>query len=191
MGTSQASRGVDVDEQRAPRIGRLPIPSLRLLPRPLGAALSTLQTRRRPLTLSGPCPPLPHAVGDGCGAFWRLRFQWAEGAASPASVKLAAGCPATGADLQELHDLETLDESELARVRAAADKWKTGLAALLGLVATVSVVKGRDSFKTLDVVTQHRIIILVGVALLFAASAALLAMRAANGPLKRTVITPK
>jgi hypothetical protein len=129
--------------------------------------------------------------GDGCGAFWRLRFQWAEGAASPASVKLAAGCPATGADLQELHDLETLDESELARVRAAADKWKTGLAALLGLVATVSVVKGRDSFKTLDVVTQHRIIILVGVALLFAASAALLAMRAANGPLKRTVITPR
>jgi hypothetical protein len=59
------------------------------------------------------------------------------------------------------------------------------------LVATVSVVKGRDSFKTLDVVTQHRIIILVGVALLFVASAVLLAMRAANGPLKRTVITPR
>lgn len=128
------------------------------------------------------------ATGHGCGAFWRLGFQWSKGAESPAPVQLAAGRPATGDDLREMAELDTLDESELARVRAAADKWKTGLAALLGLIATVSVVKGRDSFKTLDIGTQHGIIILLGVALVAAAIAALSAMRAAYGPLVRKTL---
>lgn len=129
------------------------------------------------------------ANDDGCGAFWRLRFQWSQEAESPAPVKLAAGRPATDEDLRELADLDTLEESELARIRAAADKWKTGLALLLGLLATVSVVKGRDSFTTLDIATQHLIIILLGVALIAAAGAALLAMRAAYGPLKRVTLS--
>lgn len=55
-------------------------------------------------------------------------------------------------------------------------------------IATVSVVKGRDSFDTLDIGTQHLIIVLLGVALLAAAVAALLAMRAAYGPLRRTTL---
>jgi hypothetical protein len=126
----------------------------------------------------------------GCGAFWRMRFQWSRITASPAPVNLAAGRPATAADLEQLAELDALDESELDRVRSAADKWKTGLTAMLALIATVSVVKGRDSFTTLSVQTQHRIVVIIGAALLAATVAALLAMRAAYGPMRRELIKP-
>jgi hypothetical protein len=81
-----------------------------------------------------------------------------------------------------------LAESELKRVRDAGDKWKTGLSLLLGLIATLSVVKGRDSIEGLSLGTKHASIWLLGGALAYATIAALFAMRAANGPLQRQTL---
>jgi hypothetical protein len=126
--------------------------------------------------------------GKGCGAYWRFAFQWSMLATNPATVRLFAGRRATPEDLRELEQLDELDKGELERVRSAADKWKTGLAALLGLTATVSVVKGRDSFSSLSTTSQHVIIVILAAALVCAMVAALLAMSAAYGPLRRQLL---
>jgi hypothetical protein len=124
--------------------------------------------------------------GSGCGAGWNLIALWnAQLSNDPASVLFLPGKDATWEDRQNAEARRLLVQTELQRVREGADKWKTGLAALLGLIATVSVVKGRESITTLSVGTQHAIIVLIGLALILAVVAALLAMRAANGPLER------
>ena len=121
----------------------------------------------------------------GCGGYWNMVGLWRADATGATNVSFFGGSPATSQQRREAQELDKLDTSELDRVRAAADKWKTGLAGLLALIATVSVVKGRDSFKDLNLDRQHAIIVVVGIALALATIASLLAMRAAYGPLER------
>ena len=125
------------------------------------------------------------APDEGCGAYWNMVALWNNAAQGPTPVSFFGGTTATAEDLRQAVELRELDDGELERVRAAADKWKTGLTALLALIATVSVVKGRDSFKDLDAARQNWIIFSLGIALILATGAGLLAMRAAYGPLKR------
>ncbi len=82
---------------------------------------------------------------------------------------------------------QELVASQLTGVRKAADSWRTGLLAVLGLVTTILVVKGRDSFKDLDSIAQYLIGGALGIALLLAAIGSWQAMRAAYGdPRPRT-----
>jgi hypothetical protein len=71
--------------------------------------------------------------------------------------------------------------SQLANVRKAAESWRTGLLALLGLITTVAVVKGRDSFADLDPLGQVLIGAALALALALAAIGSLKAMTAAYG----------
>lgn len=127
---------------------------------------------------------------EGCGAAWNLIAVF-DPNLDPAPVRFLPGRAVSLEDRNEAELRRELSTTELKRVRAAADKWKTGLAALLTLIATVSVVKGRDSISALDIDTQHAIIGALGVALALAVVASLLALRAANGPLKRDSLVGK
>jgi hypothetical protein len=123
---------------------------------------------------------------DGCGAAWRMIIQYDGSAEDETGARFFAGHELADARRRrEVDEVERLSESELTRVQAAADKWKTGLAALTGLVATVIVVKGRETFTDLSKARQNVIMVLIAGAFLAAICAALLAMRAAYGPLKR------
>ena len=82
---------------------------------------------------------------------------------------------------------QELVASQLADVRNAAESWRTGLLAVLGLTTTILVVKGRDSFKDLDLVPQALIGLALLLALIFAAVGSWQSMRAAYGdPKPRT-----
>jgi hypothetical protein len=123
---------------------------------------------------------------NGCGAAWRMVIQYDGSAEDETSARFFAGRELADARRRrELDEVEKLNETELTRVQTAADKWKTGLAGLIGLVATVIVVKGRESFTDLSNARQDLIMGLIAGAFLAAVWAALLAMRAAYGPLKR------
>jgi hypothetical protein len=89
--------------------------------------------------------------------------------------------PPTRADRDAAQLLEELSSKELTDVRSAATNWRTGLLALLGLVTTVLVVKGRDSFAELPQEAQILIGASLLLALLLAARGSLQAMRAAYG----------
>lgn len=103
-------------------------------------------------------------------------------------VTLRPGSPATAQRLEQQAELQGLAQNELHRVRKAAENWRTGLAAILGLIASVTVVSGRDTITGLSFFRQA----LVGVALLTAILAASLglfrALRAAYGLPKLTGI---
>lgn len=82
---------------------------------------------------------------------------------------------------------QKLSVSQLTDVRSAADKWRTGLLAMLGLTTTVLVVKGRDSFKDLDLAAQIIIGVTLVLGLILASLGSWQAMRAAYGnPQTRT-----
>lgn len=82
---------------------------------------------------------------------------------------------------------QELVASQLADVRKAAENWRTGLLAVLGLTTTVLVVKGRDSFEDLDLLAQVLIGIALLAALIFAAVGSWQSMRAAYGDPKARV----
>ncbi len=77
--------------------------------------------------------------------------------------------------------LQAISLDDLERVRKSAENWRNGLTGLLGLITTVSVVKGRDTFVGLSRGWQY----IVGACWLLALSAAAVglffAMRAAFG----------
>ncbi|MCZ0978631.1 hypothetical protein O1L60_03680 [Streptomyces diastatochromogenes] len=76
---------------------------------------------------------------------------------------------------------------ELARVRAQAENWRNGLAALLGLLTTVGIVKGPDTVQGLSGGTRGAVGLLLLGGLLLAAGGAFFAMRAAFGLPRRRV----
>lgn len=92
------------------------------------------------------------------------------------------------ADRDNIALVEELDRTRLERIRKQAENYRTGLAGLIGLIATVSVVKGRDTFKDLPLNAKYLIAGLLAAALLCAVIGALQAMRAAFGPLKLTKV---
>ncbi|MER8031001.1 hypothetical protein ABTZ78_18815 [Streptomyces bauhiniae] len=72
-------------------------------------------------------------------------------------------------------------DSELDRVRAQAENWRNGLAALLGLLTTVGIIKGPDTVQGLAGMAHVAVGLLLLGGLLFAAAGAFFAMRAAFG----------
>jgi hypothetical protein len=64
-------------------------------------------------------------------------------------VILSPGDAATPEDLAAAQARQELLKTGLQNVRKAAESWRTGLVALLALIGTVSVVKGRESFTDL------------------------------------------
>lgn len=103
------------------------------------------------------------------------------GSESAPGVVLRPGGTATPDDLASALAIQDDLQHGLERVRKAADSWRTGLLAVLALIGTVTVVKGRESFASLAPVAQ----VLVGAALLLALLAGAVgsyrAMRAAFG----------
>lgn len=96
-------------------------------------------------------------------------------------MTLSPGGPATSADLELAKEVRQLFETELERVRKAAEGWRNGLAALFALVAGASVVKGEDVIADLDRSSGIAVGILTLLAVLSAALGAFEAMRAAFG----------
>jgi ribosomal protein S27AE len=127
--------------------------------------------------------PHPKAPEDqpSCGRCWQVQGSWT----GTAGLVALAGS-AHLADCEEAMDLQELQRTELERVRKAAENWRTGLAGILALVTTVSIVKGKDTITGLA--SPHRIVlgIVLVITLGLAAIAALLALRAAYGSLEQT-----
>jgi hypothetical protein len=127
-----------------------------------------------------------HAAGKtGCGAVWSLHLDWDENATGPVEARLTPGIPVTQLEIDAERERDALGRSELTRLRAAAGNWRTGLALLLTLLPTLVVVKGNDAIKDLSNTYKIVIGLLVGLGAIAAIIAALLALRAAFGPLKR------
>lgn len=78
------------------------------------------------------------------------------------SRPLAAGDP-DPLDLDAAEQLERNEAGRLNLVRARAEKWIAGISALGGLLATVLVVKGRDSIT--DITPLWRVVVAGGLAL--------------------------
>jgi uncharacterized integral membrane protein len=129
----------------------------------------------------------PKAQGKvGCGASWLVVLNWEP--SHPNLVRIKAGT-LSDADLKEEEAVQALAKSELQRVRAAAEKYQAGLAGLFALIATVTVIKGQESIHDLDLWAQLLIGLLILSALAAAVTGALMAMRAAFGPLDMQPIT--
>ena len=92
----------------------------------------------------------------------------------------ATGLP-TEAGLEEEDALQKAAESQLADVRKAADSWKTGLAALTALVATIFFIKGRESVFEISLGWRWVLAIVLVIAFGAAIYGAWEAMRAAYG----------
>jgi hypothetical protein len=132
-----------------------------------------------------------HGKGQmGCGARWGLEATWSADSA-PTIAILSPGHRPTGFDIQEAEERDALGQTELARGRAAAGNWRTGLAALLVLVPTLVVVKGTDAVKDLSNDRRLAIGLLIATGSMIAIVAAIFAMRAAFGPLKRQDLDTK
>src|ERR1700752_34869 len=80
---------------------------------------------------------------------------------------------------REAEEIQELLRTELDRVRKSSESWRTGLAALLTLITTVSIVKGRDTIVKLSSGSQKAIGILLLPALIAGSWGAFRAMRAA------------
>src|SRR5215203_3287062 len=85
------------------------------------------------------------------------------------------------ADIKFAEQAEELRNTELERVRQTAENWRTGLAGLLALIATVSVVKGRDTITDLALLWKVLVGVFLLAALICAAVGAYYALRAAYG----------
>lgn len=94
-------------------------------------------------------------------------------------VRLSPGV--VPADIDRAEELQELRRTELERVRKTAENWRTGLAGLLALIATVTVVKGRDTITDLASWAKVAVGIALLVALICAAVGGYLALRAAYG----------
>lgn len=60
--------------------------------------------------------------------------------------------------------LDQYASTELSRVRTRADKWTAGLAALVTVVATATVIKGPDSIEGLDESARYGVVCIVVIA---------------------------
>jgi hypothetical protein len=92
----------------------------------------------------------------------------------------ATGLP-TQAQLEEEEALQKAAQSQLTDVRKAADSWRTGLGALIALVATIFFIKGRESVFDISVGWRWILAIVLVAAFCAAIYAAWAAMRAAFG----------
>jgi hypothetical protein len=111
--------------------------------------------KRRRVTAQCDCshehPGRPEAA-TGCGAPFALWITWDASGGSPLD-RHAALSPADGTSLLELQedkDLQHAAEGQLASVRKAAESWRNGLAALLGVLTVVFFVKGKESFDDIE-----------------------------------------
>ncbi|MGW8763069.1 hypothetical protein ACWGN5_11290 [Streptomyces sp. NPDC055815] len=97
------------------------------------------------------------------------------------AVRVTAGTPSTPASRSRAEESRSLLMGELARVRAQAENWRNGLAALLGLLTAVGMVKGPDTLQGLSGGARGAVGLLLLGGLLLAAAGAFFAMRAAFG----------
>ncbi|MEU7388768.1 hypothetical protein [Streptomyces tanashiensis] len=103
------------------------------------------------------------------------------------AVRVMAGAPSTPASRSRADESRGLLAGELARVRAQAENWRNGLAALLGLLTAVGIVKGPDTLQGLSGGARGAVGLLLLGGLLLAAGGAFFAMRAAFGLPRRRV----
>ncbi|MEU4279348.1 hypothetical protein ACFY8X_16555 [Streptomyces tanashiensis] len=103
------------------------------------------------------------------------------------AVRVTAGAPSTPASRSRADESRGLLAGELARVRAQAENWRNGLAALLGLLTAVGIVKGPDTLQGLSGGARGAVGLLLLGGLLLAAGGAFFAMRAAFGLPRRRV----
>ncbi len=99
------------------------------------------------------------------------------------------GPPGTAASRRRAEELRALDRSQLSLVRATAEKWRNGLAALVALITTVGVVKGSGTVEDLAQPAKIAVGVLMLLALLAAAAGTLLAMSASFGLPTRRPLT--
>jgi hypothetical protein len=103
-------------------------------------------------------------------------------------VRITPGPPGTAASRALAEEHQRLRVQELDLIREQAGKWRTGLAALLGLIGGIAVIRG--SSLTADFPVGSRLAATAGMlaVLLFATVGAFLGMRAAYGlPRRRTL----
>lgn len=62
---------------------------------------------------------------------------------------IVGGAAPSPADLDAADRLETMSETELARIQALAARWRDGLAGLIALLAAAVIIKGTDSVADL------------------------------------------
>ena len=79
-------------------------------------------------------------------------------APKPPRYQLPSRAP-TAADLDDLERFRKLSSGSLADVRAAAEKWRTGLAALITLITGGLLIKGPESAA--DLTTHWRVLITI------------------------------
>ncbi|KQX55790.1 MULTISPECIES: hypothetical protein [unclassified Streptomyces] len=103
------------------------------------------------------------------------------------AIRVTAGTPSTPAGRARAEESRGLLEGELARVRAQAENWRNGLAALLGLLTAVGIVKGPDTLQGLSGGARGTVGVLLLGGLLLSAGGAFFAMRAAFGLPRRRV----
>jgi hypothetical protein len=104
------------------------------------------------------------------------------------AVRVTAGPPSTAASRAASQQQQDLRAHELNLIRKQAANWRNGLAALLGLVAGIAVIKGSSQTSTFP--TNIKIAATIGMlaVLAFASVGAFLGMRAAYGlPKRRTL----
>jgi hypothetical protein len=87
----------------------------------------------------------------------------------------------TADEIQFQEKLQTQFADSLERIRTGADKWRIGLATLLGLITAVSLVKGKDTISGLAHWAQYLVGFLLLLGLIFAAVGGWRAMRASFG----------
>lgn len=97
------------------------------------------------------------------------------------TVRVTAGPVGTAATRSRAEAVQDLLATELERTRAAADKWRAGLAALLGLITTLMVIKGRATIEGISPAAQVMVGVMLLLAFICVVSGALLSMLAAFG----------
>lgn len=98
------------------------------------------------------------------------------------------GPAGTAETRRRAEELRSLDRAQLSLVRATAEKWRNGLAALLALITTVGVVRGSGTVEDLAQSAKIAVGVLMLLALVAAAVGTLLAMKASFGlPAERTL----
>ncbi|XVV17199.1 hypothetical protein ACQP2X_23325 [Actinoplanes sp. CA-131856] len=117
----------------------------------------------------------PDGVVPGCGRTWPVVASFGDGGA----VTLR---PAFEPDRVEAAEaFRKVQEGQLTAIRAAGDKWTAGIAALIGLAGLILPLAGRDAIRSLLPWAQITVGLLFAVAFAGAATAILLAYRAAHG----------
>jgi hypothetical protein len=96
-------------------------------------------------------------------------------------VKVTPGPVAQAAERSLIEAVLVRTSEELREVRAASAGWRTALAAMLGLVTTVSLVKGRDSVAGLGLTVRIVVGCLLLTAVITASVGAFVASRSAFG----------